>query len=95
MMFSRQFRFAGALCLLWLLLVGFKPAHAQYTDPGSAALLIQIIGSTIFGLLFYFGVFRKWLAAKLSRGTKQTQAPTPDGQELPNESAAKPSNNSR
>jgi hypothetical protein len=60
------------LALLWLL-VGFpQPAHAQYTDPGSTALLMQIIGGMIVGAIFYFGVFRNWLANKFGREKSAT-----------------------
>lgn len=62
----------SVFALLWLL-VGFpQPAHAQYTDPGSTALLMQIIGGMIVGAIFYFGVFRNWLANKFNRGKSVT-----------------------
>jgi|NGEPerStandDraft_6_1074524.scaffolds.fasta_scaffold01363_10 hypothetical protein len=58
---------SSLLAVVWLV-VGFAPpAHAQYTDPGSTALLVQIIAGMIFGAIFYFGVFRNWLANKLNR----------------------------
>ena len=64
------------LALIWLL-VGFpQAAHAQYTDPGSTALLIQIIGGMIVGAIFYFGVFRNWLANKFGRGKSATSGNT-------------------
>lgn len=55
------------LGIAWLVLGFAQPAHAQYTDPGSTALLFQIIGGMIFGAIFYFGLFRNWLANKLGR----------------------------
>jgi hypothetical protein len=60
------------LALLWLLTAFPQTAHAQYTDPGSTALLIQIIGGMILGGIFYFGVFRNWLANKFGRGKNAT-----------------------
>lgn len=35
-----------------------------YTDPGSGALLWQILGSTVFAIAFYFSRMRHWVMSK-------------------------------
>jgi hypothetical protein len=49
---------------------GIKPqAGLAYTDPGSGAMIVQLL--TTFGLLtaFYFSRARQWLARRLGVGT--------------------------
>ena len=46
-------------------------AALLYADPGSGALLWQLIGSFFIGLLFYFRRFAAWLSP--SGGDKQSQ----------------------
>ena len=36
-----------------------------YTDPGSGALLWQLAGSAVFGLMFYVGRVGHWIGRKL------------------------------
>lgn len=31
-----------------------RPAHALYADPGSGLLALQVLGSTLAGVTFYF-----------------------------------------
>ncbi len=42
-----------------------------YADPGSGALLWQLIGSFFIGLLFYFRRFAAWLSPR--GGQKRSQ----------------------
>ena len=42
-----------------------------YADPGSGALLWQLIGSFFIGLLFYFRRFAAWISP--SDGRKRSQ----------------------
>jgi hypothetical protein len=50
-------RFAQyALLLIWMTVVCEKQAHA-YTDPGSGAMLWQMLVAGALGLMFYFRRF--------------------------------------
>jgi len=53
-----------------LVSAGIKPqAGLAYTDPGSGAMIVQVL--TTFGLLsaFYFSRARLWVAKRLGLGT--------------------------
>jgi hypothetical protein len=43
-----------SLCIGWLMLAFERPAHALYADPGSGLLALQVLGSTLAGVTFYF-----------------------------------------
>lgn len=42
-----------------------------YTDPGSGALLLQLIIATLLGGLFYFRRLKDWIFRKLAADTKE------------------------
>jgi hypothetical protein len=46
-------------------------AHA-YVDPGTGAMILQIIGAAVAGALFYFRQLRDWIAAWFSRLTSRS-----------------------
>ena len=46
------------------LLLTIDPAFLFYTDPGSGALLFQIIMATLLGGLFYFRKLKDWIFRK-------------------------------
>lgn len=46
-------------------------AHA-YVDPGTGAMILQIIGAAVAGTLFYFRQFRDWISAWFSRLTSRS-----------------------
>jgi len=50
------------VCLI--LFLSSEPAYA-YSDPGSGLLILQIIGSALVGILFYFSKIKKWILSKL------------------------------
>ena len=57
-----------------LMSAGIKPqAGLAYTDPGSGAMIIQLL--TTFGLMaaFYFSRARQWVAKRLGLGTGTRQ----------------------
>lgn len=69
-MLTRNSRHSAAsiLAVLFIVTAFSRPAHAlQYTDPGSSAMLIQIISALVVGFIFYFSVFKNWLVKKLNR----------------------------
>jgi hypothetical protein len=41
-------------------------AHA-YVDPGTGAMIIQIVGAIVAGTLFYFRQLRQWIAEFFGR----------------------------
>jgi hypothetical protein len=64
----------SSLVFVWispsLVSAGIKPqAGLAYTDPGSGAMIVQLL--TTFGLLtaFYFSRARLWIAKRLGLGT--------------------------
>jgi hypothetical protein len=52
-----------ALCLL-LLLMGMVTPAAAYTDPGSGALIWQMLVAGFLGFMFYFRRFVGWIREK-------------------------------
>ncbi len=48
---------------------------AFYADPGSGALLWQLIGSFFLGLTFYVGRFLRWLRPGGGHNGKDTGSP--------------------
>ncbi|HET9473928.1 MAG TPA: hypothetical protein VFO82_08545 [Steroidobacteraceae bacterium] len=46
-------------------------AHA-YVDPGTGAMILQIIGAVVAGALFYFRQLREWISAWFSRLTSRS-----------------------
>jgi hypothetical protein len=57
--------------IVLLLLVLTTPAFA-YTDPGSGLLILQLLGSALVGVLFYFKKIKEWICSKLGK-TKDDQ----------------------
>ena len=59
---------------------GYSQAFLFYTDPGSGALLLQLLMAAAFGALFYFrrvrdkvfGLFRRKDGAESEQGTKES-----------------------
>jgi hypothetical protein len=49
--------------VIGLMLVTERPAHA-YADPGSGALIWQIVAAGFVGLMFYVRKFTSWFKAK-------------------------------
>lgn len=65
--------------LLALAVATSVSAHA-YVDPGTGAMIIQMIGAAVAGALFYFRSARDWLASKFGRrppAGETDQAPKP------------------
>jgi hypothetical protein len=63
--------------LMALALATSATAHA-YVDPGTGAMIIQMIGAAAAGALFYFRSARDWLAARFGR-----RRPAGDGDDAP------------
>ncbi|MDF2466878.1 MAG: hypothetical protein K0Q43_5113 [Ramlibacter sp.] len=55
----------ASLCAA-ILLAGTADAHA-YVDPGTGAMILQIIGAAVAGALFYFRQLRHWIKAVFNR----------------------------
>ena len=51
---------------LALAVASIATAHA-YVDPGTGAMIIQMIGAAVAGALFYFRSARDWLASRFGR----------------------------
>ena len=49
-----------------LLFAGTADAHA-YVDPGTGAMILQVIGAAVAGALFYFRQLREWIKAVFNR----------------------------
>jgi len=49
-----------------LMIATTAPAYA-YSDPGSGLLLLQMLGSALVGVLFYFRQIKNWLLEKLGK----------------------------
>jgi hypothetical protein len=62
---SRSFPTMQLYCVITLMLLGIQPAHA-YVDPGTGAMLLQMVGAVIAAGLFYFrsgwSRLRGWLS---------------------------------
>lgn len=52
-----------ALCVL--LLVGAEREARAYTDPGTGALLWQLLAAGLVSALFYFRRLKSWVKAKM------------------------------
>jgi len=53
-------------------LLSVSPAYA-YSDPGSGLLILQLIGSALVGVLFYFNKIKKWILTKLGKSKHEKQ----------------------
>jgi hypothetical protein len=58
-------RVASALGLAGLLMAAGQPAYG-YTDPGSGALIWQMLVAGVVGAAFYFRRFTSWLKRRTS-----------------------------
>ncbi|HEY6125067.1 MAG TPA: hypothetical protein VIV63_10455 [Steroidobacteraceae bacterium] len=56
-----------------VLVVTTADAHA-YVDPGTGAMIVQIIGALVAGALFYFRAIRDKIASWYSRLTSRSPA---------------------
>lgn len=52
------------VCLITLL--SSAPAYA-YSDPGSGLLVLQMLGSALVGVVFYFSKIKNWILSKLGK----------------------------
>jgi hypothetical protein len=55
----------AGLCVAGMLALT-TDAHA-YVDPGTGAMILQIIGAAVAGALFYFRQLRLWIKAMFNR----------------------------
>lgn len=53
-----------------IILSSLTPILFLYTDPGSGALLLQLIVATLLGGLFYFRKLKDWILGKRPETTK-------------------------
>ncbi len=60
---SKPFRSSAAALVCWLGLIPLSGAYA-YTDPGTGALLWQILAGAAVGGMFYVRRFFAWLSRK-------------------------------
>jgi putative exporter of polyketide antibiotics len=75
---DRRLWLAAALSLAWGGLAHWStPVRYQYIDPGSGALLTQLIASFIVGLLFYLRSVRRFFSGLIARALKRDQKSTP------------------
>lgn len=65
-------RLCGLLATL-LLLLAAQPLQA-YTDPGSGALLWQLIAGALVGGLFYINRLKSWILRAFSGTTQPSKA---------------------
>jgi len=49
-----------------IVLLSAAPVYA-YSDPGSGLLILQMLGSALVGILFYFSKIKNWILSKLSK----------------------------
>jgi hypothetical protein len=70
----------GLLTIAMLLLATPQPAHA-YVDPGSGAMLWQILAAAVIGSLFYVRKVFTWVRGHLSFRSNRVTAPS--GLDLP------------
>jgi len=66
-----QFIARGIAVVLILFVVTVRDAQA-YVDPGTGAMILQIIGAIVAGALFYFRQIRAKIASWFSRRTSRT-----------------------
>jgi hypothetical protein len=57
-------------------LLSFLPTTLLYTDPGSGALLLQLIAASLLGGLFYLRKFKSKVVQLFSRRKPADPAPT-------------------
>ena len=71
----------SVLAIVWLFVGGVSPAHA-YIDPGSGAMLFQLLAAVFVGAFYY--VFRAWkrIRAFVSNlfGEKRRAPSPPEGE---------------
>ena len=70
--FLHNFFWRGG-AVLGFMLAGTADAHA-YVDPGTGAMILQIIGAIIAGALFYFRALRDKISSWFSRSKDQPDA---------------------
>ena len=68
------------LALLTILVFGTEREARAYTDPGTGALVWQMLVAGFVGALFYFRRFSSWVKRKRSRGGQQ-RPDVPSGEE--------------
>ena len=72
----------SVLAIVWLFVGGVSPAHA-YIDPGSGAMLFQLLAAVFVGGFYY--VFRAWkrIRAFVSNlfGEKRRAPSSPEGEQ--------------
>ena len=61
---SRIFNFCAAVGSTLLILIAFPQNMYGYTDPGSGALLWQILSAAFVGVVFYLHRLRSWFKRK-------------------------------
>ncbi len=64
-----------SVAALAFVLVMIRDAHA-YVDPGTGAMILQIIGAAVAGVLFYFKAIRDKISSWFSRLTGRSNPPT-------------------
>ena len=72
---TAQFMTRGFAVVAILFVVTLRDAHA-YVDPGTGAMILQIIGAIVAGALFYFRQIRDKIASWFSR--RSSRAPGGD-----------------
>ena len=60
----------GAAAVIVMFTVMTRDAHA-YVDPGTGAMILQIIGAIVAGALFYFRQIRAMISAWFARLTSR------------------------
>lgn len=50
--------------VMFLIIASVTPVFA-YSDPGSGLMLLQLLGSALVGVLFYFKKIKEWFASKI------------------------------
>jgi hypothetical protein len=70
---------AALICTMTSLASGaIKPqAGLAYTDPGSGAMIIQLLTTFALMAAFYFSRARQWMAKRLGLGSSSSQGDAP------------------
>ncbi len=76
---SRRMRYPSIAAALVLLTAAATPAWA-YVDPGTGAMLLQMMAAVFAGALFYFRSFWKRVAAWFGSGRQAQKNSTGDTQ---------------
>jgi len=65
------------ICLAILILATFERPAFAYTDPGTGALIWQMVAAGFVGLAFYFRRFLSWFKSKrnVQPGSKNAKTP--------------------